>query len=361
MGRKAFGVMLPRIHRIRRGDRVLCYHRPTKTRLPDLPETHPDFIAAWAAAESSGPPKPTAPSGSVEAACIAAIASRRYRTASPAYRAKLRRGLDAIRATFAGLPMTGLRRHHITADLAKLGDHQANDRLKAWRILCAAALNADMIRDDPSLGIKKIVVATDGHARWTASDIETFRARWPIGTVTRACFELVLWTGARTIDAVTLGRQHIDRDGVLVYRQSKTRNPAHVPWTAPLPDYADGWTKDRDTMHESLDCLSGGLTFLEAHGRVRSVKGLGNVINDGARDAGLTDRTAHGLRKARLSMIAEAGGSSHAIMAWGGHVTLDEVENYTRSAALKRLVLGAEREQNAVNVPLMAVNGDKNA
>lgn len=182
-------------------------------------------------------------------------------------------------------------------------------------------------------------------ARWSDDDVVAFRARWPIGIVTRACFELVFWTGARTNDAVKLGRQHIGRDGLLVYRQRKTSNPAHVPWTVAMPVWATVWAGERQIMHDALQCLHGGLTFLEAHGRVRSVKGLGNVINDGARAAGLNDRTAHGLRKARLSLIAEAGGTSHAIMAWGGHVTMAEVEHYTKAVTLRRLVCGDGSKQ----------------
>ena len=358
MGQANFTVMLPRVQRIRKGNRVLCYHRPTRTRLPDLPEMHPDFIAAWAAAEASaGPARAKAVPGTVDAAVAAALASRRFKGASAGYRATIRREIEAIRAAFTGLPMSGLRRHHIVADLAPLDPNPANARLKAWRILCAVAMAGGILKDDPSAGVKKVAVSSDGHARWSDDEIEAFRAKWAIGTATRACFELVLWTGARTIDAVKLGRQNLDRDGLLIYRQSKTRNPAHVPWTAPLPDFAAGWKADRDTMHEALACLAGGLTFLEAQGRVRSVKGLGNIINDGARDAGLVKRTAHGLRKARLAKIAECGGTTHAIMAWGGHVTLDEVEHYTRTAALKRLVVGEEREKNAVNAADMAVNG----
>ncbi len=357
MGRKdSWGVKLPRIQRIKRGGRVLCYHRPTKIRLPDLPETHPDFVAAWAKAESQSRPIPKAKAGSVDAAVVVALSNRRFRAFSPVYQQTIRRWLDEIKAEYTGLSIGGLRRHHIAADLSKLDPNPANSKLRAWRYLCACAIEAGMISDDPSSAVKKTTVKTGGHTRWTPDDVARFRAKWPIGTSTRACFELVYWTGARTCDAVRFGRQHIGRDGVLTFRQSKTGGDAHVPWTSPLPDWAADWTVDRQMMHDALACLYGGLTFLEAHGRVRSVKGLGNVINDGARDAGLTGRTAHGLRKARLSLIAECGGSAHAIMAWGGHKSMDEVQHYTASASLKSLLVGTEQEQNAVNVLQNPVN-----
>jgi integrase len=75
---------------------------------------------------------------------------------------------------------------------------------------------------------------------------------------------------------------------------------------------------------------------------------LGKLIATAARAAKI-EKTAHGLRKSRLSAIAESGGSAHAIMAWGGHQTLAEAERYTRSADRKRLVMGAEQHVNVVS------------
>ncbi|WP_372803126.1 tyrosine-type recombinase/integrase, partial [Paracoccus seriniphilus] len=185
---------------------------------------------------------------------------------------------------------------------------------------------------------------------------------WHIGTVQRACFELLFWTAARTVDAVSIGPQHVNRDdGVLVFSQSKTGGKAHVPWFSTLPDYASTWLDDRDMMHESLKHMSGGLTFLQtANGKSRSVKGLGNMIRQAAQDAGLTGRSAHGLRKSRLTLIAEHGGSAHAIMAWGGHKTLAEAQKYTSSAQLKFLVTGTKQKRNEVNRSHISVNFRKN-
>lgn len=349
-------VKLKGIRRQKRGDRVVRYHRATGIRLPDdLPETHPAFVDAWARAEaqaSTAPPtKARAAAGSVSAVVQTMRASAKYKALSRGYQRIIRRETDAIITSYGGLSFASIRRRHIEADLDKLTPNAANARLKAWRLLGKTAKKLEIASDDPTLGVKKIEVETEGHIPWSAQDIEAFRARHKIGTVTRACFELVFWTAARTVDAVRLGRANIDGDGVLVFRQVKTAGIAYVPWTCPLPPYAAGWSKERATVHEALRCLSGDFTFLAVHGRVRSVKGLGSVISDGARAAGLSERTAHGLRKSRLTMIAEAGGSAHAIMAWGGHKSLSEAQRYTDSASKKRLVLGPEQEQNAVSVP----------
>lgn len=183
---------LPRDQRLMKGGKLHCYYRPTRTRLPDLPETHPEFVAAWAAAEAQARPKPKAKAGTLDEAVIKAAQSRAFRAFSRSYQSIIRRGLDHIRTEHAGLPFSGLRQHHIKADLSRLDPNPANARLKAWRFLCAAAVDAGLIRENPSAGIKKVRVATGGHERWTPDDVDAFRARWPIGTSTRACFELVL-------------------------------------------------------------------------------------------------------------------------------------------------------------------------
>lgn len=50
------------------------------TRLPSLPENHPDFLAAWCEAEGSAPKKrPPDKAGTLGALVVSYMASRRYR------------------------------------------------------------------------------------------------------------------------------------------------------------------------------------------------------------------------------------------------------------------------------------------
>lgn len=348
--RAAAQVTLPRVQRIRRGDRVLCYHRPTGTRLPDLPETHPEFITAWAKAEASRPPsRADAPTGTL-AKCVHALrASKRWLALRPSYRSSLRFHLDRIETTHGTLPIKGLRQKHIAADLATLDPNPANASLKCWRLIFAQAKVDGLIDSDPSREIAKANPRSDGHPAWTVAEVAKFRAHWPTGTRQRAAFELLAWSGARVSDAATLTRSHIAADGLISFRQQKTGGWAHVPWTAPLPRWALKWEGERDAVRAAVMACA-GFTLLETSwGRARTVKGLSNYITAAARAAGITDRTAHGLRKYRLSMIAQFGGPAHAIMAWGGHASLQEAEAYTKSARRRSMVIGEEQEQNAVN------------
>ena len=133
------------------------------------------------------------------------LASAAFKAFSKTDRHEVRRESDAIRASYGTAPIAGLPEHHIGADLAKLPARQANARLKTWRLICKSAKARGTICTDPSAGPRKAPVETAGYSPWSADEIEALRAHWPIGTVQRACFELVFWTGARTIDAVQLG------------------------------------------------------------------------------------------------------------------------------------------------------------
>lgn len=341
------GVTLKGVMTIRKDGRVYRYlRRPGQplVKLPDLDPSHPDFLVAYAkAVKVTAPPRVRAKPGSMAALIEAALASERLLSRATEYRAMLRRHLDAVREDLGDLPVRGLRGQWIRADV--LGAVQPSARFKAWRFVCAYALDAGFLVEDPSAAlVAPPRPATDGHPPWTPDDVERFRERWGIGTVPRACMELLHWTGTRISDAVAVGPQHVDRGGVLVFRQIKTREPAFVPWTCPLPAFAAGMLPDRDMMHEAIAPLSGQLTFLSARAgrgawKARSSKALGTLMLHAAGEAKV-ECSAHGLRKARAVALAEAGATVHQIAAWTGHKSLSEVQHYTLSASRRAAVMG---------------------
>ena len=68
------------------------------------------------------------------------------------------------------------------------------------------------------------------------------------------------------------------------------------------------------------------------YGKPFSVAGFGTKFRMWCDQAGLQKCSAHGLRKAAASRLAERGASAHEIMAITGHRSLEEVERYTRAA-----------------------------
>lgn len=350
-GLRSHIVKLPRVHRVTKGGRLYRYHRVTRALLPDLPETHPDFVAAWAAEDAKGPQRSTRQSGTLGHAVEMAARSARFKVMSDGYRAMMRREFDSVASAYGTVKITSLAARHIRADLAKLDPVKANKRLRAWRIIFAEAIERTAIDTDPSLGIRKRAEGTTSRAAWTDAEIEAYRAHWPVGTSARGCFELLWWCGCRDSDAVAMTWSQIGADGVLTFRQKKTGGLAYVPWTAPLPRWARDWEQGRALAIEAVRAVApGGFTMLEAAGgRARSTKGISNLISASARAAGVEGKTAHGLRVYRLTAMAEAGAPTQAIMSWGGHKTLKEAEHYTAAAGRKHHVVGEEQERNEVN------------
>ena len=350
-------VTLRHVQTIRRGAAVYRYLRipgQPRIRLPDLPPDHPDFLAAYAIAMKSAAGQVRAPAGTIAAAIEVLIRSQAFAAKSDGYRKILRRHLDQIVETAEDAQMRHLRTSDIQADLRDLTPVQARDRMKAWRMLCGHALTIGMIASDPSEGVRREALHLVGHEPWTMDQIETYRARWVIGTIQRACMELLYWTGARRSDAVLIGPGMV-RDGILTFRQSKTADLAHVPWTCAVPKHAR--EADRAMMHEALAAVSTGhMTFLATRqGRTRSSNAVGNLISAAAGEAGF-DRSAHGLRKSRAIALAEGGANPLEIGAWTGHRSLSEVSHYVDEADRKRMVRGTEQDQNFVNTQNPAVN-----
>jgi len=83
---------------------------------------------------------------------------------------------------------------------------------------------------------------------------------------------------------------------------------------------------------------SGHLTLLATeYGRPFTPAGFGNAFKDWCRQANLPHCSAHGLRKAMASRLAERGATAHQIMSVTGHRSLEEVERYTRAARQAKL------------------------
>lgn len=344
-------VTLKHVQTIRKGGRVYRYLRlpgQPRTRLPDLPPDDPAFLAAYAEAVRAAPQLIRAPAGTIRAMAEGYLRTAKH---SPAYMRMMRRHIDAICAQAEDALARHLRAEHIQADLAPLSPNVAGHRLKAWRAICRHGLETGIIAADPSRAVvKKTTGTTEGHTPWNADEVQAFRAAYRIGLPLRAVFEALHWTGARISDVVRIGPGHVGRDGVLAFRQVKTRENAFVPWSCPLPAYAAARAADRQIMHEAIAPLAGHMTFLQALGRSRSHKAAGHAIAEAARKIGI-DKTAHGLRKLRAQTLAEDGATVSQIAAWTGHRSLSEVQHYTAAADRRRAVIGTEQDRNSVNRP----------
>lgn len=315
---------------------VRCYVRVPglpKVRIRAMPGTE-DFMREYHAALDRKEPQPRqargAARGSFGYLCKAYFASATYKGLDVSTRSWRRRALEEICLKHAEKPVAMLQARHVRAlrDEKAETPGAANARLKALRALFRWAVEADEAPHDPTRDVQMIRYPTEGHHSWTLEEVSAFENKYPVGTKQRLAFALLLYTACRREDVVRLGPQHISA-GRLRYTQAKNehRNPVSLD----IPVHPD--------LQTAIDAVPRQhLTFLVTEfGKSFSPAGFGNRFREWCNQAGLSQCSAHGLRKATAARLAERGATAHEIMAITGHRTLEEVERYTRAAQKARL------------------------
>lgn len=324
-------------------------------RLPDLPENDERFLAAYAAAGKAQPkPKSLFAKGTIGALVEEFKRSPQMKTRAESTQIVWNRRLEHIRSEYGVGKVADLRTDHIQKALKKLTPGAARSERTIWRALLEFAVEEGWRTDNPAMLIRNRKYKAEPHIAWSSEDIEAFRKHWPAKSPQRQAFEVIFWTGARCSDAINLGWQGVT-DGVLIYTQKKTEAPAYVPITATVDEALKADQKVfLDNVSEDL------IWILNRWGKPRSVKALSQFVSAAAKDAKLENRTAHGLRKSRATILAELGWTPHRIAAWTGHESLTEIEHYTRSADRKKLVTGTEQDRNSGNrKQVVSINSKK--
>lgn len=200
----------------------------------------------------------------------------------------------------------------------------ANNYLRAVKGLFAWAVEAEHLEENPASGVQELAVKTAGHEPWTVEDVRRYEARWPLGTRERVWLHVLAYTGLRLGDACTVGWQHV-REGYVSMRAEKTGQQIEFPLLPPLLETVQaGPTSD--------------LAFIaNAHGRPFVKESFGNAFRDACRAAGITGKSAHGLRKMLASLAAEIGASEELLQAWFGWQSNRMSAIYTRAASKKAM------------------------
>ena len=327
------GVRLKGLKRVvdRKTGRVYLYRRVRgkHVALPDLPENHPEFLAAYLAAEEV-----VARDGSLSSLIETFIASRDFKARKSTTQVVWRRRLDAMRAAYGTAPAAKITEEHINKALRKLTPGAARSERTIWRAIFAFAVQEGWRTDNPARHTVIGKMKATPHPTWTQEEIQQFRDFWPIDSGARQAFEVIYWTGARCVDAAKIGWQGVN-NGILEFVQEKTGGVAVIPITAPVPKYLEA------DQRLFLQAASNEMLFiLSSHGKGRTVKSLSQLVAKAAREAGIEGKTAHGLRKARAIFLAEHSWTPNEIGAWTGHESLKEIAHYTRDANKRAMIMG---------------------
>lgn len=229
--------------------------------------------------------------------------------------------LERLREVHGAKMVATIERKHIKAIIGAMSDRPAaaNKLLDKFRILMKLAFEEEWRKDDPTLNLKGFTSKVVGFHTWTEDEIAQYEARHPIGSSARLALALMLYTGQRRSDMVTMGRQHV-AGGRIRVKQQKTGAMLSIP------------------LHPKLQAVIAGtegqgLTFLlTEYGKPFSAPGFGNKMRDWCNQAKLPHCASHGLRKAAARRLAEAGCTNAQIKAITGHTTDAEVNRYTAAA-----------------------------
>jgi len=264
--------------------------------------------------------------GSMAALVVSYYASPEFRGTAKSTQTTYRGICEKIRNDHGDRMVHDLRRQHVKAIIGKMSatPAAANNYLRMLRILLGHAIDIEWIQRDPTLKLKGYSTKSVGFHTWTETEIAAYEARHPIGTKARLAMALMLYTGQRRGDAVKLGWKDVSKNRLAV-RQEKTGTPLAIKMHASLIEALQMAPADRPTF------------LLTAFGKAFTSAGFGNWFRDRCDEADLTHCSAHGLRKAAARRLAEAGNSANHIAAVTGHLSLKEVERYTRAADQEKM------------------------
>ena len=309
-----------------------------KVALPGLPWS-PEFMRAYEAAKTGqAPPIEVGASrsqhGTIAALTVTYFNSHEFKTLADSTKATYRNIIQRIRNEHGDKRVALLQREHIVAMLSKRADTPAaaNNWLRMVRMLMRLAIVEKLRTDDPTLTIKSVRTNSDGHEPWPDDEIARYRAFHKLGSRARLAMEVLYATTMRRSDLVRVGRQNV-RDGIMSFKQKKTKVWVEIPLLPEAKEAIDAVPHDH-------------LTFLvTVFGKPFTAAGFGNRFHDWCKEAGIkTGLSAHGLRGAGATRLANEGCTDHQIMAWGGWTTLKEVQRYTRKANRRRLAQDAAQK-----------------
>jgi integrase len=247
---------------------------------------------------------------------------------------------------------------------------------------------------DPTLGYPwPKPVQSKGFRDWSDDIIDRFRDCWPLGTLERTMMELAYGTAQRKSDLINMKWSDIvdviGEDGetycaIVVPAQRKTKAAALCPIGPELQEALDAWKhtiqqrqvemltsragwmrkeseirrarlgaaqqrKDERRRAEANYMLVGPKHLIRLHeARYSTVmrdalRAMGAATYQPGMDSFENVFSGHGLRKAAMRSIAEAGGSVFAIMAISGHTTTKHVMHYVQDMERQKLAVQAHK------------------
>jgi integrase len=305
--------------------------RGKRTPLPGAYNS-PEFLQAYWALRSDKAAKAEIGAGrtlpsTVNAAIVAFYKHHTFTKNRPITQQTDRNILEAFRKRHGDKRIALLQQHHIEAMIGERAGKPSAQRnlLRVLRVLLDVAVKLKMRRDNPARGIKLDTIKTAGYHSWTEAELRQYEEHHPVGTKERLALDLLLYTAQRRTDVIALGPANL-RNGRFTYTASKNDAEMDIPIAPPL------------AATIAATPMIGVKTYLVTdYGKPFTPAGFGNWFRERCNEAGLPQCSAHGLRKAFLRRMAEAGCSEDYIASISGHRDTREIRKYVQAANKARM------------------------
>lgn len=217
----------------------------------------------------------------------------------------------------------------------------ADDMVSAIRVMYRWAIDRGIVVENPAISVGKIDRGKGGATPWTVGDLKQYREAHRKGTTAHLFLTLLMFTACRIGDSIRLGRSNeFKRDGVRgLGWQPEKKGSAYVeiPMLPPLYEATRAAT------------VQGSTYLLNDYGKpFASASAMGHKLKKWTTEAGLTNRTAHGVRKAAGHLLAEQGCTQYQIMCIHGHTEAKTSEVYTKGVQRWKLATDAMATLNAI-------------
>ena len=305
--------------------------RGKRTPLPGAYNS-PEFLQAYWALRSDKAAKAEIGAGrtlpsTVNAAIVAFYKHHTFTKNRPITQQTDRNILEAFRKRHGDKRIALLQQHHIEAMIGERAGKPSAQRnlLRVLRVLLDVAVKLKMRRDNPARGIKLDTIKTAGYHSWTEAELRQYEEHHPVGTKERLALDLLLYTAQRRTDVIALGPANL-RNRRFTYTASKNDAEMDIPIAPPL------------AATIAATPMIGVKTYLVTdYGKPFTPAGFGNWFRERCNEAGLPQCSAHGLRKAFLRRMAEAGCSEDYIASISGHRDTREIRKYVQAANKARM------------------------
>lgn len=207
---------------------------------------------------------------------------------------------------------------------------KAKNSLKFLKAMFKWAVERGHCNVNPAEGITVRYKSRGGATPWTIEDLEKFKAAHPLGSTAHLALTLFMFTACRIGDAITLGRAnefpHNGRMWLRWQPSKKGSKLVEIPMMPPLERAVRAQT------------VVGPTYIMTEHGRpFRSPEGLRNRMATWCKEAEITGRSSHGIRKAAGHLLALNGATQYEIMSIHGHAQAATSQVYTDGVERTRL------------------------